>query len=39
LHRAALYGVGLFVVAGLLLAKITRTTIIRTEERAGFDWA
>jgi hypothetical protein len=39
LHRAALYGVGLFVVAGLLLAKITRTTIIRTQERTGFDWA
>jgi hypothetical protein len=39
LHRAALYGVGLFVVAGLLLARITRTTIVRTEERTGFDWA
>ena len=38
-HRAAFYGVSLFVVAGLLLAMITRITISRSESRTGFDWA
>jgi hypothetical protein len=38
-HRAAFYGLSLFVVAGLLLALVTRITIARSESRTGFDWA
>jgi hypothetical protein len=38
-HRAAFYGVSIFVVAGLLLAMVTRISITRSEARTGFDWA
>jgi hypothetical protein len=34
-HRAAFYGVSLFVVCGLLLAKVTRSSIDRTNGRPG----